>query len=927
MLPLFRRLPMAACSVALLLLLAGCNNASETDMVAAARTAMAAGKYKEAAIQLKSALQKSSSNGEARFLMGALMLRIGEPAQARIELNKAHDLKFDDNQVVPAMAQAMYLTGQSKPLIDVLAKTALSDPKANAELKAYVAAAMAATGSETEARSTVAAALALDSRNITARMVDARLRAGAGRIDEAVTLVEQVAKDDPKLRDAWQLLGDLYWIGKNDAKTASSRYEKAVEIDPLFQNARVALILIALQESDIEGFRRRIKDLKAATPNSFEARYYSAQVALLDEDYKRAREEVEQLLRVAPTNTRILQLAGAMEQRAGSLVVAETHLARALQINQNLPVARRMLAEVHLGKGDVGKALTVLQPLLESQQAGPEAFALAAEAYLLRGDLDNAERFFGIAAKANPDNPRFATALALAQIARGNRDAGFTRLESLAAKNDSTVADMALIAARTKRGEYDLVLKDIDRLEGKLKGSALPALMRGRILAQRGDVPGARQSFERALTVQPAFFPALAALGSLDEAAGDLPAARKRYEAFIAANPGNQYAMVALAEVLRKTRAPNEEVVKLLTEAIKQAPSDPGPRLSLIEHYLRVSDQRSALTTAQEASSALPNDTAIMESLGRTLLVSGDTQQALSTFGKIAALQPKAVTPLVRIAEVHMRTRAYPSALNALGRALAIDPESPAAQRYVSMISRADDQSATALSVARDVQKQHPKRAAGFLLESEILAQQKKFGPAIEAVKAAQTRSPGTVGAIRLHALYVANGRPAEADKVAAEWEAGHPKDAPFQTHLGMMAIEAKDWAKAETRFRRVIAQTPDDPRVLNNLAWVLMQQNKTGAIEFAERAYTLSPTVAQFMDTYALALSGAGQPQKALEIQRKALEQDPDNVGMRLNLARILVQAGQAQPARQELERLAKLGSSFEGQAQVQALLKTLPQ
>ena len=55
-------------------------------------------------------------------------------------------------------------------------------------------------------------------------------------------------------------------------------------------------------------------------------------------------------------------------------------------------------------------------------------------------------------------------------------------------------------------------MKAIDGLEKKQPDKPLAANLRGRTLLAKKDVPGARKSFERALEIDPMFFPAVASL-------------------------------------------------------------------------------------------------------------------------------------------------------------------------------------------------------------------------------------------------------------------------------------------------------------------------------------------------------------------------------------------------------------------------------
>ena len=108
-------------------------------------------------------------------------------------------------------------------------------------------------------------------------------------------------------------------------------------------------------------------------------------------------------------------------------------------------------------------------------------------------------------------------------------------------------------------------------------------------------------------------------------------------------------------------------------------------------------------------------------------------------------------------------------------------------------------------------------------------------------------------------------------------------------------------------------------------MAWLLLRLNKPGALPLAEKANKLRPDTAAFMDTLAVALAGERQFDPAIEIEKKAMLLAPNSPSLRLNLARIYVQAGNKPAARTELEVLAKLARKFPAHAEVTQLLGSL--
>ena len=129
----------------------------------------------------------------------------------------------------------------------------------------------------------------------------------------------------------------------------------------------------------------------------------------------------------------------------------------------------------------------------------------------------------------------------------------------------------------------------------------------------------------------------------------------------------------------------------------------------------------------------------------------------------------------------------------------------------------------------------------------------------------------------------------------------------------------------AEKAYRSVLELQPDSAMALNNLAWTLGLLKKEGAVAYAEKANQVAPNQPAFMDTLAMLLADNKEYTRAIDLQLKALELQPASAGLRLNLAKIYVKAGDNAKAKAELDTLAKLGEKFPAQAEVATLLKSL--
>lgn len=922
------RLAALAALVAAMVVGPGCKGSAEADLVASAKALIDKDDATGAILHLKAALQGNPQSGEARFLLGRALFLNGDAVGALVELERASSLKFGDDLVVPWLAKSMVVVGQSKQVIDLYGKTELGTPKATAELKTALAAAYISLGQMAECEVALKAAFAADPSNVSARLQMARLTAGKGAPDEALAQIDNLLREMPKVREAWLHKAQLLWISKQDPKGAIKAFEEAVAIDPRYTEAHAGLAELLFQQRDMPAFKARVNEMRKAVPNRLETQYFAAQAALLDSDFKGARSISQQLMRAAPNNLRVLKLAAVVEINSGSTLVAERHLRKMLATAPDSVDARRLLATAHLRAGEPDKALVVLKSLVEAPRPSFEDLALSAEAHLMSGDLDSAESYYKRAVKLNPDAVNLRTALALTQVARGKGDAetGMQSLEAISREDRaSTLADMALISTRLRRGEVAAAMKAMDRLEEKRPESPLPHHLRGQVLIQQGDRVAARKSLEQALAKDQTFFAATSSLVALDMADKRPADARQRFQAVLDRDPKNGRAMVALALLLNSTGSNPTEVAQLLERAVKENTGDAAARLAQIDFLLGRHDVKAATAAAEAAVAALPDDLTMLDALGRAQVAGGNLRQAITTFTKVTTIKPNSAQAHLKLADAYLAANDQENAARVLKRSLEIAPNSIAARRSLVMVAMSRKRFDDALQIARQLQKDRPNEAVGWQLQSDIHAIQRDWPASIAAMRESIKRAPSPEAAMRMVELLTAADRTPEADSFVTTWLKEHPRDSQLLFQLGSTLLLKRDYAKAESRFREVLALSPEQPAALNNLAWLMIQQGKPGASAIAERALKASPNEAQFMDTLAMALAADGDLAKAIDWQRKAISQSPNEPAYSLGLARLLIKSGNKAPAREELERLRKLGQTFPNQAEVTELLKTL--
>ena len=901
-------------------LAAACSSQGPDAMLASARSYLAKNDVPAAVIQLKNALGKDPNLAEGRFLLGLAMLETGNPAAAETELRKAAGARFPADKLVPELSEAMLQQGNFRKVIDEFGQPEwASGPGRTAALTA-TGKAQLALGNRDAASAAFAAATAANPQYAPALLGQARLAAYGGNLAESARIIDAALAASPEFAQGWTFKGDLLAAQGKRAESMAA-YRKASEIAPYDPAPRGSIIAMLLQEGKREEAKSELAALRKISPDHPETLYFVALLAYQDGHFAEARDAMQKQMAISPDNLPGLALSGAIAYQLKSYEQAEANLLKALRINPNQRFARRVLVATYIQTARPLKARETLQPLLATD---PDAstLSLAGNVYLQNGDAAKAEEYFQKAAALAPKQTAPRVAAALTRFAQGDAASAFQSLEAISDDDESGSARLALIAAHLRRHEYDAALGPIGELEKLHPNDPLPANLRGIALLGKGDKAGARQSFERSVSLNPLFTPAVEALARLDLEANNIAAARQRFENVLAKDPNNVLALLWLAQLKARTGASPTEVTGFISKAIGAAPDDPTPRLALITYYLGRHDAKAARTSAQEAERALPTDPNILDALARTQLATGDANQAIATYARLTQVQPQSSTAWLRLAQAQTAAKDKSAAVMSLRKALELKPDLALAQHGVVELELDAGKTQDALAMAREVQKQQPKDPIGYVLEGETYEFRKDWSGATNVYRAALKNVDSTELAIKLHTALRASRDPG-ADKFAGEWTARHTRDSTFRLYLASVARDRKDYAEAAKQYEAVLDITPDNALVLNNLAWVKGQLKDPKAIEYAEKANSLLPNQPNIMDTLGTLLVENGDTTRGVALLEKASLSAPEAATIRFNLAKGLIKAGRTADARKELEELAKLGDRFPMQSEVAQLLK----
>ena len=912
----------AVVSGALLLAgMSGCNRDQSTaSLLAEAKQYQQKGDQKAALIQLKNAVAKSPEDAEARLQLGTLYLDTGDVVSADKELRKANSLGMAPTRTLPLLGQAMLVQGQAKELLAELKPEVAAK---SAPLMALRGEALLATGDADGAKAAFDAALGIDAGSGAALTGLARHALLKNDMATAKRYAADAIAKDGTNPDVWMFQGGML-RGLDKPDEALAAYDKVLALRPNDRNANLEKAYIRINQKKYAEARTEIEAAKKLAPNSLLVTYGQALLDYSENKNKEARESLQRVLKSAPNHMPSVLLSGAVDLNLNLPEQAQMHLRKYLEADPNNVYARKLMAQAMLKNNQPNDATTTLAPVLNDTR-DPQLLALAGEAYMQARDFGKATAFLDKAVQQAPDVAVLRTSLGMSRLQQGDTAKGISELEratELDPKSDRALA--ALAQAEIGLKHYDKALAAVAKLETLKPDDPQTYNLKATVLLSKGDVPGARTAFEKALQVKPTFFPAAANLAKLDVMEKKPDAARKRFEAILEKDKKNFGAMGALAELAIFEKRP-EEATTWLEKAQAENPDAIVPVLKLGNHYLATKQEKKALTLARKFQAANPSNPELMDLLGQAQLANDDGQGALDSYSKLVNLVPKSALAQMRLAEAQGKLKNDAGAAESLKRASALQPN--LLQARVLQVETAVRRGRTdeALAMIRQLQQDVPGSPVGFLMEGDFQQAQKK--PALAAAaydKAFAITKSGAVLLRTAQALRQA-GKEAEARQRVLQYAKAHPEDLAVAMYLAESHLAAKEYKPAAALLEDIVKRAPENGVALNNLAYAYQQTKDPRALATAEQAFKVAGDNASVMDTLGWMLVEQGNTQRGLQLLQKAAAGAPALPEVRYHLAVALNKSGDKAGARKELESLLAQNKPFAQQEEARSLLKTL--
>jgi len=901
----------------------GCNRNQSTDtLLQEAKQYRQKRDYKAAIIQLKNALQRDPDSKEARYLLGQIYVEEGDPLSAEKELDKAITLGMTPSSVLPTMIKAQLQAGQYQKVLEMSEQ----DPRTttDAEIASIRGSALLSLGKLTDAKTAFEYALKAQPDYPDAMLGLAKQAYAKKEIEIAYQLTEHTISKHPEYINAWLFKGDLLRV-QDKLDAALTAYSEAIR----FQSDNIiALIVRANLEIRMKKFKEAQHDIdlaKKISSSSILAIYTQALLDFYQEKYKNSLNSLQQVLRSLPDFMPAIVLSGEVEYKLGAFKQAEQHLRQYLEKNPDNPYVEKMLAAILFKNGQNNEAMTLIEVALKSTPEDSELLAMAGDGSILTKDYVKAAEYFEKASALSPASAEYKTALGMTKLGLGDTVHAIADFE-IASRLDknSSKAGVLLIMTLVQEKEFDKALIIANRLENEQPKNPLIPNLKGGIYLYKKDQANARISFDKAVGIEPNFFPAVVNLARLDMRENKADIAKKRLESLLEKDKKNLQVQIALAS-LAAARHNDKEAQIWLEKANNDYPDTLQPVQLLAAQYLKIGEQQKALTLVKKAQTINQNNPEFMALLAKTQMAIHDNIGALQSYNRLSAMLPESAATQLQVASVQLSMGDRSGAMENTKKALNIDAKFIDAQVMMASLLVMKSQFKEAHEIAHQVQKQMDKSPIGYVMDGDVFLAEKKSTLAIKSYEAAQKIDPQISVITKIHSALLLDGKNKEADLKIMQWLKEHKEDKETRLYLGTYYLaDSRTRTEAIEQFQEILKSDPLNPVALNNLAWIYGEEKDGRAIDYAQKALQAAPNNPAIMDTLGWLYAEQGMTEKALSLLQKAIVLEPEAQEIRYHFALTLAKSGDKAKARKVLEQVVN-GKNFRQMEDAKNTLKQL--
>ena len=876
-----------------------------------------------AEIQLRNAVQRAPADGLLRMQLAEVYIRQGNSIAAEAELIVAQQRGVKQERLSLLLAEAMFQNGSYGELLREI-PAGKRTAAVESMVRTYRGMAQLAIGDHDAAEAMLADAERLDPKLILAKLGMARLllvnrdSAGAERkIDEALTL----APHDARALD----VKGIALSARGDTGGALNYFNQAVKEDARNTEALLDRANFYLYQGDLDAAEKDVKSVQQIQQNSILANYFEALINARRGDFQNADVSLTKLRGALDRMPEALLLAGIIKFNLNQAELAESYLTRYIGRRNGRPQAYLLLGTLALRRGNTDRAIAMLNQALALTPNSPEANGLLAQAYMARGETGRALTLLDQAVTGNPENINLRTQRALNRFTTGDTGSALAELNEVFKSGTGIVqAGPPLVLAALRSGRLTEAATTAEALVRQDSGNLIYQQLLGTVRVAQRNLPAAEEIFRKIMNRVSDQTVARQNLAQVYLAMNRPADAQKLYQDKLAKDANDIGSMQALANLYVRQKD-YDRAVKLLEGAVIAAPPNPTPRLQLISIYETQKKWPEAIKEARALVAAFQGNIVARLALGRVYAEARDLPNSIVAYREGVTAFPDSVLLHANYAMALAAAKDYQAAIMVLNKAIGFDGQNDQLKTSLVDVTYQSRGADAALQTAQSFARLNPRNPIGDILAAEVLDKSGKRAEAIALLEKSNSANAAVPKLLKLAEIYGRNNDLKRPIALLEIWSKDHPRDIAPRMQLAELYLRTRNHSAAQVQLEKLEAEQPDDPRTLNNLAWVYGRTNDPRARKIAERAWEIAPGTPGIADTLGWIIAIEGDAANAVQYLQLAVMGMPNNPDAQYHLASVLSSINKPNDARALLQKALESKDDFESKADAKQLLDRL--
>jgi cellulose synthase operon protein C len=887
-----------------------------------------AGNYRRAAEVLKGLAAASPKDVRIRTLQARtyLGMQLGIASQTAVESARAAGAGRDETR--PMMAEAMVL---QRRFADALTEAAAVSVKPAQAGEAARVRGLAYLGLRQYDKATTELTLAERTQpsSVQTKLDLSKLYAAQRDLVKAEASVDAALRLQPRSMRALLIKGDLTRTKPNGGMGKALPYfDQVLQIDP---QSMEGLVERAATYTDLRREPEAMQDinkLMKMAPEHPVALYLQAVMATRKQRFTDAQALMSRTKGALDGFPPALMLQGLVSYETGNMEQATGYLTKVLEAAPNSVIARRLMGAALLRRGNPDDAIAMLKPLFDTGQADSRLLALMGSAYARKNDFQSAEKYYEEAVAAEPKSSALRTQLAMSRLALGQNVEASKDLKTVLAADPKSLQAMVMATLIDLRSRnFKSGLANAQKLVATYPNLPVGYNMLAAANLGSGDLKSAEKNFLSAVAKKPDYHEARRNLAQLYIVSKPprFEDARRELNKVLASDRNNVKTMLLLGDVAR-LQGKTDEYVQWLQKAVAVNPKLLPTRLALVNAYMRSGDRTRSMNEIAAMNREFPDNTVVIETLGKAQASIGNYRDAITTFQQLANKVPNNIAARQLLGRAQWANKQRDDARKTFQRALGITNAPGRGYLLLDMMNLEAEAGnfEAALGYAGELRKALPGQNLADKTMGDLYMGAQQWSKAATAYEAAAKVGFDKVVAINLARAY---SRMKQTDKAVAtlrRWQAGKPYDKGIGLAVGQLYIDSNNFAAAAREYEAIIKTGKVDPSLLNNLAWSYDKLNDPRALATAQRAYKLAPDRPEIADTLGWITLRKVDKRQGLVLIQKAADKLKDP-GTQYHLAFALQANGRTREAIALLDRTLAQYKSFDQIGEARALLARL--